>query len=434
MANIGTLAISVVAKTDKFERRIKGAKSKWLSFVKGFASSTAIIGAMTAISRAVSEAANRIDDLAKSGRALGVTYQEMRRLSIVAKMSGIEVSTLSTGMRALSVHVLNARRGLASSVDLFNRIGINVSELEGMSMPDIMERVARSINATADPAERLALAAQLLGRQGAAIAAAADGLNAANAAAMRVSDSLGEDQVRAIERANDAWTELIESINIYTNVSAAAASKAKGELFSGLANFIQQLDKKGAIHYAHPLLGTFRFLDDFFVGASRISAEAHEEMIRDNERWIQSWRDRIQRSEEILSGLNVVDWAEESGVDYAKSFEDALTHEFAKADWFDSFAATMQEGLREGIRIEMDAVEAQLNALSQEADRIRASARPRMSAGVQAKTSGFDIRGLMIGGGVSSTEQKQLDELEDQSKILQRIYRRLGNQAAMVGA
>lgn len=439
MANIGTLAISVVAKTNKFESGMKRSKAAWLGFVKGFVSVAAITGAIRTISREIAEASERIDQLAKSGRALGITYQEMRRLSIIAQMSGIEVNSLSTGMRALSVQVLNAQRGLKTSVDLFDRLGMKVQDLHGLALPDLMERVAKSISTIEDPAERMALAAQLLGRQGAAIVAAADGLDAATAASKRVSDSLTNDQVAAVEAANDSWTELTESMNSFFNSAAANSATMRKEIFDAGSSAVRMIRDATQSDEGRT---TRDFIGDTLL-ESALPVVRVRNLFRNLDKATRKEAARLTGFDDVLTkalggdtGFSSIvsestTWGEDSGSAYATAFEDALSKKFQQADAFEN---ALKDATRSALHASMDAVEERLNGLSGEANRLRESARPRMSAGVQAKTSGFDIRGLMIGGGLNNQEQKQLDELEDQSKYLQLIYRRLGNQVAMVGA
>ena len=490
MANIGSLTVSLAARTEKFQQGLEKSgesvkkfadeteksqdkihkgldkgTSSMASFAKGLAAvGLAAVAAFKVLASQVSNAANEVDSLAKQGRALGITYQEMRRLSIIAKMSGIEVQALSTGMRTLSNHILNGQRGLAESVDLFDRLGMNVSDLKGMSMPEIMERVAKSISRIKDPAEKLALSARLLGDQGAAIVASSKGLADAAAAADRINDTLGEEHVMAIEKANDAWIELGETMNSQFNKLAAKSSEFKNNLYEGLAVATR--------FWGNVLIGDLESLEDRITRLSEESKQFREGLIETEDKIralefkkaeanarqtgtpayieaeiqglkklemstrlaISERQSEMEKLIEISNQITGNDEVVEAGKATADAFVEAMKQRIEQQSESQSFVDFMRSNVSDSIAAEMDAVAAKIKDVEGKASDVSSQVRQRMSAGVMSKSSGFDIRGLLIGGGLGSAEQRQLEELEEQSGILQKIYRRLGNQVAMVGA
>ena len=224
MANVGTLAVSLVAKTNQYENAMKKAGGTLKRFVAGFVSVAAIGMAMRSLASSVQSAANEVDSLAKQGRALGMTYQEMRSLSIMAKLTGLEITSLNTAFRTMSNQLDAANQGNKTSIALLDRLGVSAAQFKGQQLPQIMETLAKAMANIKDPAERVAVASQIFGRSGPQIAEAALSMGDAAREARLVADTLTDDMAKSIENANDQVTLLGENFKTTMNEMAASIS------------------------------------------------------------------------------------------------------------------------------------------------------------------------------------------------------------------
>jgi hypothetical protein len=427
MANIGTLAVSVVANTQKFQKGIAGAKSQWAGFIKGFVSVAAVTGAVVGLTRAVSATAAQIDQLAKSGRALGITYQEMRRLSIMARMTGLDVNSLNTAFRTLATQLMQADQGGRQATAAFDRLGLSAQKLKSQAMPQSLQQVSMALAKIEDPAERIALASQLFGRNGAAIAGAASGLADAAAAADRVNDKLSEDQVKALEKANDAWVEYGESVSMTWNkiVAATATGQKKvadmmsvGTRVIGDVLISEAKGWRGLFDdvLQNPMAGGLAMIRRRFGMEKSISDSVGKEAMR-QAKGTEFFKRLFPNADKGMT-----ESATQSGTEYADAFAAAL-------DRSEAFTMAMREKAKDAMEQAIDEIDERLDFVKGAKDE---KDKPK-DAGVIAKTSGFDIRGLMMGS-ANTVDDKQLTQLEKQTQYLENIKSNLTRQVAMVGA
>jgi hypothetical protein len=358
MANIGTLAVSLVAKTKKFESGMRKAKGTMTAFAKA----TAVLGMVTtafgAMSAAISQASTEIDRLAKAGRALGVTYQEMRKLDIMSKMLGVDAGKLNSAFRAWSKHKFQAGMGMAESVRMFNAAGINPKTLTG-DMVSQLTQVATAIGKMEDSSQRLAVASRLLGESGGILAGNADGLAAAAERAEKAADGLTEAQVRSVELANDEWTRLWSTVGAAWNQMAGVTAEIRANMYGAAADALSEDSRKltfeqidAAIRYGSRDAIDPKILADFdrmvFFDIMKASGPPRE-------------ISPISPKFDLSGGewaSEAVEWGKASGTEYAEAFESALSQALTH-----DFISVMHEGVRQGIMDEMQTIEGALGQI-----------------------------------------------------------------------
>lgn len=112
---------------------------------------------------------NEMKDLAQE---FGVTTEQMSRFSYIAKLEGMDVTLLASSFALLGKDIARVQEGGKSGEKMsekFKKYGITLVDTEGKakSLEDIMLGVADAIKAAETPAEKLAVATDLLGTRAA---------------------------------------------------------------------------------------------------------------------------------------------------------------------------------------------------------------------------------------------------------------------------
>ena len=90
-------------------------------------------------------------------------YQEW---DYVLKISGTEMSNMTTGLKTLTNKFDDAVNGSQSAIDTFKRLGLSMEDIQDLSREDLFAQVITAFQGMEDSAERAALANDLFGKSG----------------------------------------------------------------------------------------------------------------------------------------------------------------------------------------------------------------------------------------------------------------------------
>ncbi len=166
-------SLSSLGKTsDTVQTKMSGFSSVLAGFgagagLKVFDTLTSSVGALvsslpSAVSNLVSTSGAITDLAARSG----FSTEALQKFSYAGAMVGVSAEEISTGMLKLQKNLTAGSEETSAALD---RLGISLSDLRSMTPEDQLATVVESLQRITDPAERSALAMQLLGRGGAAL-------------------------------------------------------------------------------------------------------------------------------------------------------------------------------------------------------------------------------------------------------------------------
>jgi hypothetical protein len=175
MATIRDLLVKLGVKVDsgaldKFTKSLQNTKD-----IAGKLS-TAIVGAGVAISGFVASAfalANNTatigDNFAKAASRIGMTSEELQKLSYAAERSGTNVQAVESAMSGLNRKLAQVQRGTESQIELFDKYGVQLKDTNGefRSTSDIISSIADTINGYSNATDQAAAATALFGSAGA---------------------------------------------------------------------------------------------------------------------------------------------------------------------------------------------------------------------------------------------------------------------------
>lgn len=172
-------------ETDKASSGVEKAKDRFKKFGKGLGSvgkavggtvkigaaavasiTTASVAAGKAIGNLASDSAEAGDEIDKMSQKLGMSRKGYQEWGFVLGQAGVDINSLQTGMKTMTNQIGAAKNGTSASVEAFNKLGISMEELQGMSREDAFAAIVKGMQGMEDSTERAALANQLFGKSG----------------------------------------------------------------------------------------------------------------------------------------------------------------------------------------------------------------------------------------------------------------------------
>jgi hypothetical protein len=186
--------------------------------------------AVQSLVRFGASAAQSIDRTAKLSQQLGLTYAEMSGLSLAASLAGTDMETVGNAVTKANAAFANAAAGSKSAVAAFQRIGLSVDDLNGLSAADQFEKIGQAIASLPSEAEQAAAAIALFGRSGAQLLplfqGGAKGIQQARADAEKFGLALSNVQAGNVEAMNDAFTRARSAVEGVVNQVVAYLAPA----------------------------------------------------------------------------------------------------------------------------------------------------------------------------------------------------------------
>jgi len=205
--------IKVTADTSQAQRELAGLEKSMQSLNDSALLATKALAGITAagaaLAFAVKKGLDSVDELAKTSRQLGMTAADLQAFRNSASLAGVGSDELTNSLRRLQVNIGNALvKGTGPAKDALDRLGISMKELQGLNAQEQFQKIAEQVAKIPDPAIRASTATELLGKQGPKLLEAADSFERMRREAEQLGIALSTTDTVAIERANDAMSEL----------------------------------------------------------------------------------------------------------------------------------------------------------------------------------------------------------------------------------
>jgi len=165
----------------------------------------------------------KIDRLAKRGKALGIDAEDMQRFSVAAQLSGTNMEQLAKSMTRTDRAVRDAEDGLKTQVTAFEDLNIEVEAFKNANYQERIKLLARAMDESSDRTRSMAAAQDILGRGASELVPLMQSLSEAMREASGIEVVSNEDAAK-VEKINDAFTKLkknISSFAVETTVEGA---------------------------------------------------------------------------------------------------------------------------------------------------------------------------------------------------------------------
>ena len=191
---------------DNLERALSGISATANAAGKALAVITAAAGGVAFAFKGVTDQYGALADL---GKVLDLSAQSLLNLQRSAQLAGVDAGELNQALFRLRGNLGEALiKGTGPAKEALDRLNVSVRELSRLPADQQIARITEELRKIQNPAERSALAIDLLGKQGPRLLEVAD--NAARLAeqAQRMGLALSDIEVRNLELAGDALDEL----------------------------------------------------------------------------------------------------------------------------------------------------------------------------------------------------------------------------------
>ena len=174
-AVVGALRVTLGLDSAQFTTGMKNAQTGLQKFA-GIAKTgaLAIAGAMAAAGGAIATAMagviTRAGDMYELSQALGLTVEDLSRMTYAAELSGVQIEGLEKAIKKLSVSLFDASQsGTGPAANAFRMLGISAVDAEGNVRPviDVMGDLADRFSKMPGGAQKTAMAMRVFGKAGA---------------------------------------------------------------------------------------------------------------------------------------------------------------------------------------------------------------------------------------------------------------------------
>lgn len=215
MADNNELAVVLRLVADQFKTELqssRGAIGAFNDFLKDWKTQLAAAGA--ALFAVAKSTADFGEEALKGAQKAGTTVQVFSALSHAAKMADVDTQQLITGMKSLSINMIEAQQKTGDGEAVFRRLGVSALDASGKLRPteavllDLVDVFAKS----ADGAGKTEAAVKLFGKAGLELLPFLNQGKAGIAAMMAEAERLGlvlsKDDAEAANTFNDALKKL----------------------------------------------------------------------------------------------------------------------------------------------------------------------------------------------------------------------------------
>lgn len=221
MATIGSLAVNIIARTDKLNKGLgksQKAITKFAASAGAAAAKVAKFGAAATAAGAglatvfVRQQFAAIDSIGKMSERLGIATEQLSGLHHAAGMAGIGTNTLDMALQRMARRTSEAARGSGEAVGALQELGLSARTLSQLSPDRQLGRVADALNRVQGQSDRIRLAFKLFDSEGVALLnltqEGSEGIAAMVAEAERLGLTFDKAGFEKIKAANDAVTRL----------------------------------------------------------------------------------------------------------------------------------------------------------------------------------------------------------------------------------
>lgn len=236
------------ASLSKMQKGVAGVKSglNTLTAIQGaqlFGQiASAVGGAVNSMFSMGAAQAEVIDSTSKLAARLGFTYGEFAGLAFAGDLAGVSMQTIAGAATKADLAFVKAAGGSKTAVAAFQKIGLSVEQLNGMTAAERFDAIAASIAAMPSEAERASAAVAIFGKAGAQLlplfAGGVDGIAQARAEAERFGLTLTNMQGQQVEVMNDAFTRAQMAIQGVIGQIVAYLAPAIEAVTTAFSNFI----------------------------------------------------------------------------------------------------------------------------------------------------------------------------------------------------
>ncbi len=254
------------ATTDKETLSLSDA---WKSYGKIIAVvGAAVIGTLTTMVVSFAKVGSELKDLSLK---TGISVEALAGLKYAAEQSGASLGTVEMAIKRVAVVMSDASDGTGEATKTFDKLGLSLKDLQGLSPEQQFLKIAGAIAEVPDPMQRAAIAVDLFGRSGTdllpMLSAGSVGLKRMMEEGVKLTGWTKEGATKADDLGDAFGTLKASTMGLFNAVAESLAPAIKDATLS-LANLTDQTARafREAANYR-------KTLNDSFTPQKELTAE-----------------------------------------------------------------------------------------------------------------------------------------------------------------
>ncbi|WP_456489617.1 hypothetical protein [Marinobacter nauticus] len=258
-ADISGKFSNMTGEVGRFGRRTALATSVAAASIFGIANSTATLG----------------DQVAKTGDKIGIALGPFQELRYAAERSGVSTEKFDSSLERFIKRMGEATQGTGAARKAYEELGLSAEDLAKLTPEQSLEVVADRLSSVENQSQRVAIAAQLFGREGVAMVNmlkdGSSGLQALRRDARATGYVLSEQAARDAEAFKDAMLDAQLGMAGMKNTIGAELMPAITDMMGDLSSWMRKnRDQLSAFasNFGTKLKNAIPVLRDIAVGAA----------------------------------------------------------------------------------------------------------------------------------------------------------------------
>lgn len=258
-ADVGGKFNNMTSEVGKFGRRALFATGGAAAGIFGVANSTASLG----------------DEVAKTGDKIGIALGPFQELRYAAERSGVSTQKFDSSLERYVKRLGEATQGTGAAKKAYDQLGLSAEELSQLTPEESLGIVADRLASVENQSQRVAIAAQLFGREGVAMVNmlknGSSGLKELRQDARATGYVLSEQAARDAETFKDALLDAQLGLSGMKNTIGAELMPAVTDMMGELSGWMRENRnevKAFAKEFGTRLKASLPILRDIAVGAA----------------------------------------------------------------------------------------------------------------------------------------------------------------------
>lgn len=244
----GAAFVEIFAKDSRLVKGLAAAKAKLIAFGTQVAAigkrvATVGLGALAAAVGSAKVFAEMGSELYRLSQRTGIAVESLSLLKAAAGEVGADA--LETGLKKMQKAIFALAKGSPEAVQTFDRLGIKIADLAGLSADQQLLKIASGFEKIRDPAIRTATAMEIFGKSGTEllplIGEGAQELERRMARAAAEGKVWSSQEAASAEALKQAWTDLSQSTTRALSAIGAAFAPALQKSAKQMASIAQMV-------------------------------------------------------------------------------------------------------------------------------------------------------------------------------------------------
>ena len=259
MASLSNISVNFTANTANFTQGLKNMKGEAKATIDGIAgdflkgelameglklAAEGIKKAFEAVIEGVAESVTHISALVDSANKIGISATKFEVFTEAVENLGISVDTVQAMFKIMNKSIEAGADGSKKQFDAFNKLGINIKELQAMAPDKQFDAIRTAIQGLTSDTEKNSVGLDLFGKQwqevGPMVRLTSEQFQEAAENGAKTGNVLAEYDNKAIKEMHTNWNELGKLIEGGFNSVAAAFAPIFNEVSAGLLTWARQ--------------------------------------------------------------------------------------------------------------------------------------------------------------------------------------------------